>query len=220
MHPIVSLVLATAIALVATGAEAVMCVKKSGGVVVRDACRKRETPISTAHIPGAQGPAGADGAPGERGEKGETGEFRVVDSTGRFVGFVDIGHSDTIAIRVPGVGVALFSSADDGQGFDEYDDLALYHESTDCKGDAFVLPSRSNLIPWAPVHGEFAYFPHLPGGPRVISSMEYAIDSCPTTLTERGLCCANFTDVETFFLTKVTPVPVASLGTPPFRAAD
>jgi hypothetical protein len=218
MHPIISLVLAAAIAFVATSAEAVMCVKKSGAVVVRDACRKRETPISTTHIPGAQGPAGADGAPGERGEKGESGEFRVVDSTGRFVGFVDIGHSDTIAIRVPGVGLALLSSADDGQGFDEYSVLALYHENTDCKGDAFVLPSRSNLIPWAPVYGELAYFPHLPGSPRVISSMEYATDSCPTIVTERGLCCVNNAEVETIFLTRVTPVPVASLGTPPFRA--
>ena len=37
---------ATAVALVAGHVDAAMCVKKSGLVVVRDACKRKESPIS------------------------------------------------------------------------------------------------------------------------------------------------------------------------------
>lgn len=204
----------------ASGAEAVMCVKKSGVVVVRDACRKRETPVSTTQFVGAQGEDGADGARGERGEKGESGELRVVDSTGRFVGFVDIGHADTIAVVAPGAGLGLLYSDEDGKGFYRYEspnDVTFYHLQLDCAGDIFIQPSRYSLVPWAPVTGDYAYFPQIPGSPQPVLSKSYPAESCATTRTQHGLCCESFADFETKFVARVTPVPVASLGTPPFR---
>src|SRR5262245_35347714 len=91
---------ATALALVAGHVNAAMCVKKSGVVVVRDACKKQESPLDPAQFVGAQGPAGADGAignpgapgapgapgspgaPGAKGAKGDAADFPVIDSTG------------------------------------------------------------------------------------------------------------------------------------------
>jgi hypothetical protein len=51
---------------------AVLCAKKSGGVVVREVCRKKETPltelgVSVQGAQGAQGPAGPPGAAGAPG---------------------------------------------------------------------------------------------------------------------------------------------------------
>src|SRR5262249_54555570 len=64
---------ASTFALLASSADAAVCVKKSGVVVMRDACKKKESPIDLAQLVGAQGPAGADGAPGSQGAPGAPG---------------------------------------------------------------------------------------------------------------------------------------------------
>jgi hypothetical protein len=57
------------LAVTSTADAAVLCVRRSGAVTVRDACRKKETPLEQLGVSvqgpvGPQGPAGAPGAPG------------------------------------------------------------------------------------------------------------------------------------------------------------
>src|SRR5262249_42884345 len=149
---------ATALALVAGRVDAAMCVKKSGVVVVRDACKKKESPIDLAQFVGAQGPAGADGAsgstgapgspgaPGAKGAKGDPGDFSVVDSTGRSIGIGDVGFSNSIAVQVPGVGAGIFTVDENNEGF--YQFALLYHESTGCTGEPLVEVFPSDLVPY------------------------------------------------------------------------
>jgi hypothetical protein len=222
MNPIRSIALAIAgISLVAGAAEAALCVKKSGVVVMRDECRKRETTVSPSQLGGLAGPSGADGsqgARGEKGEKGDPGDFRVVDSTGRFVGIVDIGHPDAIAVRVPDVGLGVLYVEQDGKGFYQ-DGVTLFHESGDCEGEPLLGVSRYELIQYVDAFGNFAYFPRLPGNTRTVLSREYNADTCATFVTGRGLCCENFAATEAFVASTVT-VPLSSLGTPPFHVVD
>lgn len=220
MHPVRIVALALAgLSLVSTAADATLCVKKSGAVVMRDACRKRETPVTPSQLGGLEGPsgeAGTPGAPGEKGDKGDPGDFRVVDSTGRFVGLVDVGHPDSIAIRFPNLGIGILYSEQDGQGFYQ-GDVTLYHESAECEGAPLVGIDRYELLPYVAAFGNFAYFPHLPGSARTIKSKEYPIASCPTFVTGRGLCCEDYATPSEVFVATTTAVPLSSLGTPPFH---
>jgi hypothetical protein len=221
MNPvrIVALVIA-GVSLVSTAADATLCAKKSGAIVMRDECRKRETAVSPSQLGGLAGPSGADGsqgARGEKGEKGDPGDFRVVDSTGRFVGIVDVGHPDAIAVRVPDVGLGILYSEQDGQGFYQ-DGVTLYHESADCEGEPLFGVSRYELIQYVGAFGNFAYFPRLPGDTRTILSREYDANTCATFVTGRGLCCENFAATEAF-VASIVAVPLSSLGTPPFHIA-
>src|SRR5262249_47501995 len=209
---------AIAVTFVAGQVEAAMCVKKSGVVVVRDACRKKESPIDPAQFVGAQGPAGADGAPGStgapgtpgspgapgaqgptgapgaQGAKGDTGEFRVVDSTGRSIGIGDVGYTASVAVQVPGVGTGVFTVDDNNEGFYQY--AELYHESTGCTGEPLVRVYASDLVPYIGAFANTAYFPKLPGSSRTLKSREYPINMCSTFITSRGLCCEDLADPE------------------------
>jgi hypothetical protein len=220
---------ATALALVAGRVNATMCVKKSGVVVVRDACKKKESPIDPAQFAGAQGPAGAGGAtggtgapgapgaPGAKGAKGDPGDFPVVDSTGRIIGIGDVGHSDSIALKVPGVGPGILFADENDEGFFQ-GDITLYHENTDCTGEPLVRVFRSDLIPFIGAFANTAYFPDLPGSTRTIKSDEFDTNTCSTFITSRGLCCENFQTPEDLFVAPAVVVPLANLGTPPFHA--
>lgn len=200
----------------------VLSLAVAGVVVARDACRKRETPLAPSQLGGLAGPVGADGAAGPRGEKGakgDPGDFRVVDSTGRFVGIVDVGHPDSIAIRVPDVGLGILYSDQDGEGFWQ-GNATLYHESAECEGAALAGVSRYQLIQYVNVAANPAYFPLLPGSTRTIRSREIRGDTCATFLTGRGLCCEDLSSPEERFVAPTVAVPLASLGTPPFRVAE
>src|SRR5262249_52790508 len=165
-------VAATALALVGGSLVAAMCVKKSGVVVVRDVSKKKESPIDPAQFVGAQGTAGADGAPGStgapgspgapgaKGAKGDPGDFSVVDSTGRSIGIGDVGHTNQIAVQVPGVGAGIFAVDANNEGFDLY--ALLYHESTGCTGEPLVEVYPSDLVPYIAAFANTAYFPKLP----------------------------------------------------------
>src|SRR5262245_34487308 len=68
--------------LVASPIEAVvLCVKKSGAVVLRETCRKKEAPVDVSQLglvgpkgdPGAKGDPGSQGAPGAKGDPGSQG---------------------------------------------------------------------------------------------------------------------------------------------------
>jgi hypothetical protein len=218
-------VAASALALVAGAADAAVCVKKSGIVVVRDACKKKESPMDLAQFVGAQGPSGANGAtgnpgapgtPGEQGSKGDPGDFHVVDSTGKIIGIGDVGHPDDIALKVPGVGAGVLDIDDNNEGFFQ-GDITLYHESTDCADNPLVEVLRANLIPVISAFANNAYFPDLPGSTRTIKSDEFDTNTCSTFITSRGLCCENFQTPEDLFVAPAVVVPLANLGTPPFH---
>jgi len=219
---------ASAFALVASSADAAVCVKKSGVMVVRDACKKKESSMDLAQLVGVQGPAGANGAPGgtgapgapgtpgEKGPKGDPGDFHVLDSTGRIIGLGDVGHTARLALKVPGVGAGILFVADDNDGFLQ-GELTLYHESTDCTDDPLVQVFRSDLIPFINSFANNAYFPDLPGSTRTIKSDEFDTNTCSTFITTRGLCCENFNTPEDLFVAPAVVVPLANLGTPPFH---
>ena len=217
---------ASALALVASHADAALCVKKSGVVVVRDACKKKESPLNLAQLAGAQGPAGANGATGspgapgaagEQGAKGDPGDFHVVDSTGKTIGIGDVGHQDSIALKVPGVGAGILFVNDNNDGFFE-GDITLYHESTDCEDAPLVLVDAFNLIPDISAFAGTAYFPDLPGSTRTIKSQEFDTNTCSTFITTRGLCCENFNTPEDILVASALLVPLANLGKAPFHA--
>ena len=220
---------ASALALVASRGDAAGCVKKSGVVAVRDACKKKESPMDLAQFVGAQGPAGANGAtgspgstgatgaPGAKGLKGDPGDFSVVDSTGKIIGSGDVGPPDDIALKVPGVGAGVLDIDDNNEGFFQ-GDITLYHESTDCADNPLVQVSRADLIPLISAFANNAYFPDLPGSTRTIKSDEFDTNTCSTFITSRGLCCENFNTPEDLFVAPAVVVPLANLGTPPFHA--
>ena len=215
---------ASALALVAGAADAAVCVKKSGIVVVRDACKKKESPMDLAQLVGAQGPAGANGAtgspgapgtPGEQGPKGDPGDFHVLDSTGKIIGLGDVGHTARMAVKVPGVGSGIVFVDDNNDGFLQ-GGITLFHESTDCTDSPLVQVFRSDLIPFIDSFANTAYFPDLPGSTRTIKSEEFDTDTCSTFITPRGLCCENLTP-EDLFVASSLLVPLPNLGTPPFH---
>jgi hypothetical protein len=74
MHTRVARILVTtATVLMATPIEAVMlCARKSGEVALRQACRKKETPIDVGQL-GLLGPKGDPGPDGARGPQGDPG---------------------------------------------------------------------------------------------------------------------------------------------------
>jgi len=225
MNGIRSIVIAaSALALVASHADAAVCVKKSGVMVVRDACKKKESPLDLAQLAGAQGPAGANGAPGStgapgtpgnQGPKGDPGDFHVIDSTGKIIGLGDAGHPERLVLKVPGVGAGRLSVDDNNDGFFQ-GDIFLYHESADCEDAPLVKVLRSDLIPHIGAFANNAYFPDLPGSTRTIKSDEFDTNTCSTFITSRGLCCENLTP-EDLFVAPAVVVPLANLGTPPFH---
>jgi len=216
---------ASALALVAGRADAAVCVKKSGIVVVRDACKKKESPLAPAQFAGAQGPAGVDGGtgspgapgtPGATGPKGDPGDYSVIDSTGRIVGIGDVGHPDNIALKVPGVGAGILFVNENNDGFFQ-GDITLYHESTDCADAPLVQVFAFDLIPDIGAFANTAYFPDLPGSTRTIKSREFDTDTCSTFITTRGLCCEDVTPFDILVAPAVL-VPLTNLGTAPFHA--
>jgi len=123
---------------IASAHAAVLCRKKTGAVVMRDACGKKETPIDLTQF-GAVGPPGEPGAPGTPGTPGPMGPgFVVKDANGAVVGtFASGGLRPTqfpfgAAIRQIGADLVLFVVSRDGFG-----DVAispLCFQSVDCTG--------------------------------------------------------------------------------------
>jgi hypothetical protein len=222
---------ASTLALVAGSADAAVCVKKSGIVVVRDACKKKESPMDLAQFVGSQGPAGGNGttgspgapgspgtpgAPGGQGPKGDPGDFHVVDSTGKIIGIGDVGHPDNIAVKVPGVGSGILFVNENNDGFFQ-GDITLFHESAGCADAPLARVTPSNLIHFIDSFANTAYFPDLPGSTRTIKSQEFDTNTCATFITSRGLCCEDVTPFDRVVAPAVL-VPLTNIGTAPFHA--
>jgi hypothetical protein len=71
---VASLILAALVAGSGSAAGGVLCVKKKGQVVQRPtACKKKESPLILANVPGTTGPAGPTGNQGPQGPQGAAG---------------------------------------------------------------------------------------------------------------------------------------------------
>ena len=115
--------------------------------------------------------------------------------------------------------VPILFVTDDNDGLQGLDgDITLYHESTDCTGATLVRVFQADLIPFISAFANNAYFPDLPGSTRTIKSQEFDTNTCSTFITSRGLCCESFQTPEDMFTASAVVVPLANLGTPPFRA--
>jgi hypothetical protein len=74
---VAGLVIVWVVLAAAPAPGAVLCQKKrSGAVVVREACRKRESPLDPSQLGlvGAKGDKGDQGEPGQQGDKGDQGD--------------------------------------------------------------------------------------------------------------------------------------------------
>ncbi|HXJ36069.1 MAG TPA: hypothetical protein VMS22_18715 [Candidatus Eisenbacteria bacterium] len=170
----------------------VLCVKRSGQVVERTACRKRERAIDETAV-GLVGPAGADGIAGPTGSPGGH-PYRLVDAQGHPFGLV-LGF-DTARVRVEvtlpdGTPVQFVVSVEGGFLADVPD---VYYEEPGCTGTPFVYGSVG-LVPPVIVVGTVGYY--ATAAPDVIEhkSLESpSPGSCSSgsVATSRGTCCTDF----------------------------
>jgi len=91
---------AFAVALALPAHAAVMCQKKSGTVVVRDACRKKEQAIDLSQF-GAVGPKGDPGQPGAPGAPGTAAAYAHISSNGTLI----VADSKNVTAASAAVGV-------------------------------------------------------------------------------------------------------------------
>jgi hypothetical protein len=214
MKALRGIVTAAALALCAAPADAALCVKKSGAVVARATCKPKEAVVTADVFAGSPGPVGAPGAKGDKGDKGEPAGFRVIDSSGRDIGMIDI-YSD-MAFAVPNGPILNVVVGPDG--FAPYDDEPeLYHEEPNCTGTAYVSAYPGDGFVYYPeVYAAKAYYPTEPVAEHTFYSYEYPAETCSTVYTQRGFCCQNASSPYTFPAGPVRTFDMSTVGTPPF----
>lgn len=174
--------LAAALGLIAPqGAYAVLCKRKSGALLLRDACKKKETAVDASAI-GTAGPAGA-AAPA----------IRVVDANGGQVGdFTDTGLSVVFVVGELTLQVGVGSD-----GFTQ--SASFLHTSDDCSGDRYLSVFDSQrLTLFAGVLGATAYYASGAAEELTIKSIESvrsaaACASDGGKILTNGLCCTTTT---------------------------
>ena len=169
----------------------VVCRSKSGALSVRDACRKKETPVALADLglPGAQGMSGATGPAGRAA-------LYLFDAQGTEVGPVVYADPDPF-LDVPGPyvfavvqkpelgGAAVLAVGFAGQAVGE-----VSYAAADCTGAA--LADGRTLIPILQVIGDTVFRPLADAGATSVSSTETGDQSMGcTSITARGGCCRN-----------------------------
>ena len=205
------------VAFLAAPAGAALCVKRSGAVVMRSTCKKKEAQLNADAFLGAQGPSGSQGPAGAKGDKGDKGEkgdpagARLLDSTGKVIGIVD-NYSD-VGVVVPQVGIlSLYVGP---QGFVETG-ISIYHEGANCSDPAFVYDSSDGFDQYPDVKGTTAYFAGVPVEQHTFNSREFSTSNCTTGITPRGLCCSNYASPVTYPAGPLKTLDLSTLGTPPF----
>jgi hypothetical protein len=184
------------VALVAMPAgAAVLCKKRSGAVLARDACRKKETPADTAERP------------------------VVRDANGALVGPL-LGASGTGTV-LRRVGDVLMTLTVDTTGF--VDTFPSFdYESTNCSGPPLV-PAPAAMLTIAPiVRGGTAYYASgTPAAHTIQSTLTGSIvpGMCFSgTFVPPDACCLTLPSPQTMQVTPAATVPLGTLGlVPPFR---
>lgn len=189
-----------------------LCVKRSGAVVARAACKRKERPFDPAALGlvGAQGPTGATGEPGAPGAPGGH-PYRVVDATGRTFGTTiayDTARAQVI-VTVPGDELPVQFVVEDG-GFSAELSPRVYYEAPDCVGTPMIFGS-TGLVPGVHVVGDVGYYTREGAVVVDYASRESVEDTCPPgdVATDRGTCCGNATG--TRYAAPARTVPMASL---------
>jgi hypothetical protein len=207
---------------------ATLCKKPSGVLAARDGtCKKKEEAMPASVFEGQdgeQGPAGPQGPQGPQGSAGQNGQNgapgapagpRVVDSTGKAVGVLDIVYANYVLVTFPNYGPADVYIRPNGVS-----DSGLYfaYESANCSGDLLMFRSDA-FLQYAMVRGSDLWLPPTTTTSHTLHSYEGS-GSCtaPNFAGPHGGCChinQNFTD-------KVGPAvhfDVSVVGTPPFSLA-
>ena len=207
------IVTAAALGLLAAPAEAALCVKRSGAVVAREACKSKETVLSPDVFSGSPGPAGVKGDKGDKGDKGEPAGFPVVDANGETVGMVDT--YSYMPVRIPSVGILSFIVGP--KGLEPYNNTPyLYHEGANCVGPAFVPYYDDGFVQYPGIFNSIAYYAGNPIVEHTFNSYEYPTPTCSTGLTPRGFCCENYQSPYTNEGGPVQTLDLSGFGTPPF----
>ena len=187
----------------APGSAAVLCQKKSGAVVVREACKKKETPLDLAGVVGGSGAI-------------------VVDANGKVVGAiadVEAGGGPRVARRVGDVLLLLRVNAG---GFTE-SQAGFFYESTDCTGQILLPATAGSLFAEATVRSGVAYYA---AGTPVTFTTRSSLGPTLTpgmcfgggTFVPPDLCCTPFPSPIALSAVPATTLDVSTLGlAPPFR---
>lgn len=192
--------------VLAPAATAVVCQRRNGALVLRDACRKREAAVDLAQL-GYRGPQGPKG----RG-------LRLVDAVGHTLpGVVARGEGTFFVYRA---GTRMLLSEVDGDGFPSR--AQFVHDEPGCAGARFRRQDDSRLVRFAGVDGGVAFFADDPIELHAVVSVEesgYTAEGCAAangTPLANGFCCFAAT-----FEAPAGPVGTFELSTlgvvPPFR---
>ncbi len=186
LHPWIStlrLPIAVLLAAVfAPPAEAMLCAKRSGAVVFRETCKRKEKALDLAAegLTGAEGDAGPPGLAHPR--------IRALDANGTRVPGVVNELGDLIQTR----GSVVFGLDLRSDGFAPGNGVVF--ESSDCTGARRVFAQGGDLYTLASVHGTIAYYADGPVELRLIASRlqpSTAVDCTGADVYDAatGLCC-------------------------------
>jgi hypothetical protein len=202
----------------AVPAEAlVACKTRAGAVFVRDACRRRETPLDLASL----GTAGPAGAPGATGPQGRAAAY-LADATNREPGPVVYAESFLVGIA-PSVPYVVALVAHDALGgaallpVDFFGNGAgtVSYASADCTGTPFV--AGGNLTPMLAIVKDAVFRPTASSPNVLVQSTEIADPSqgCTST-TPRGGCCRTQGTVSTpqLAVAEATTLPTLGIESP------
>lgn len=199
-----------------TAAADVLCLRKSGAVMVRAACRGREVVLAPGEV-GLVAPSGPAGAPGTAGPEGLL-PFEILDARGAPVGLVaSVTGSLVLLEHAALVRPVLFEVVP--EGFHDEGQGRVYHELSGCSGGAGLRAGSAitGLVPIALLMGPVAFYETGPLGTFASSSYEEACEAGETPSTPRGTCCHEFA----LTLPDVFPASRVELPTlgfePPFR---
>lgn len=203
--------IALAVSIVATTvspAAAALCQKRSGALVVRDACKKREIPVPLEEV--APAVAGAPGALGDAGRP----VARVLDASGRELGRVLRFGAEVIDVQLEraalGAPVVVTVRPQGMLG-------SVYWNAAGCTGTPLIGESP-DVARRAEVLGTTLYLPAASAGEQTLPSLELGGTSCDTAnpelvLTVRGTCCYTpSAPMGPFPVTVVTEHALSSIG--------
>ncbi len=207
----------------ATQASAtVLCRTRASAVVVRDACRAKETPIALDAV-GAQGPAGNQGPKGPPGPS----PVRLVDAQSREVGPAltiewSLAVSKDLLEGAPLIYVLVRRDAPAvpallGIDYTGKPVGTVYYESTDCSGPA--MTRGGTFLPVLHAVGDTVFVPGLPASVTIVKSNESSSFSpgC-VTVTPRGGCCTAAMYTITSLLQTTTKTLADLAIAPPLHA--
>lgn len=207
------LLLAAVAALAADAHADVLCRKKSGQVMVREQCGRKETPIAPEEI-GLVGPPGPTGQAGTAGASGMT-VAQVRNASGDVVGIVLATLAERTKVVLSGSGLTVpvqivffLGEIEPLLGADY-----LYYESADCSGTPNIR--GGGPLPRGQAIGDMLWYSTAVPETRMLQSRERPADPCGGTTTPRGMCCipAGFPASSG----PATGVALSALGlTPPF----